>query len=378
LASKQPWFWFGLIATATLAFLQTQAVKPEPIASITDRQTEPAKFQINKLSSGEIPMPSGVPSAHASSLVSLSPHNTFALAAAWFAGERESAPDVRIAFSQFDRQQQQWTPPTFIASREAIGTDLGYGIRRLGNPVLWLDPEDRLHLFVVTTGLGGWAAARIVHMTQVDTSGSSAAPQFKARQVLPLSWLWNTSHLVRNSPLPLADGGMMLPLYFELGAKYPMTAQFSANGDFVGATRISRRRNLLQPAVVALDKHHWRAYLRATGSIQRIAVAETPDGGRHWTDLPDLPLSNPNAAVAALRVGQQTVLAFNPEPNSRGVLSLAASGNDDEWQTIHELARDKATEEFSYPSLAWADDSLWVSYTDRRKRIAWQRFGLRD
>ena len=26
--------------------------------------------------------------------------------------------------------------------------------------------------------------------------------------------------------------------------------------------------------------------------------------------------------------------------------------------------------------LAWADDSLWVSYTELRQRIAWQRFSL--
>jgi hypothetical protein len=34
-------------------------------------------------------------------------------------------------------------------------------------------------------------------------------------------------------------------------------------------------------------------------------------------------------------------------------------------------------DEYSYPSMAWADGHLWVSYTDHRTRIAWQRFALR-
>ena len=46
-------------------------------------------------------------------------------------------------------------------------------------------------------------------------------------------WLWNTSHLVRNPPLTLADGGMVLPLHFELGLKYPVFAWFNRDGDLV-------------------------------------------------------------------------------------------------------------------------------------------------
>jgi predicted neuraminidase len=30
--------------------------------------------------------------------------------------------------------------------------------------------------------------------------------------------------------------------------------------------------------------------------------------------------------------------------------------------------------EYSYPAMAMADGQLWVSYTDQRQSIAWQRF----
>ncbi len=319
-------------------------------------------------------MPPGVPAAHASSLAPLPNHPTSSLAAAWFAGERESAPDVRIAFSRFDHIQQQWQPASFILTREELGQQLGYGVRRLGNPVLWRDKQDRLHLFVVATGLGGWAASRIAHLVQINDPSRPEVPKFAAKQTLPLSWLWNTSHLVRNSPLTLSDGSAVLPLYFELGAKYPMLAWLSNEGDFRGIARTSSRRNLLQPAVIPLTDSHWMAYMRMSGGAQRIAVAESRDAGRHWADLPDLALPNPNAAVAAINIGQTHVLAFNPAMNSRGVLSLAVSENGHDWDQAVELERGRAGDEFSYPSLAWADDALWVSYTNQRQKISWQRF----
>jgi predicted neuraminidase len=44
------------------------------------------------------------------------------------------------------------------------------------------------------------------------------------------------------------------------------------------------------------------------------------------------------------------------------------------WRRLHILERGQSGDEFSYPSLAWADNSVWVSYTVDRKRLAWQRF----
>lgn len=321
-------------------------------------------------------MPPDSPSAHASNLLSLAPDHPSSVATAWFAGEHESAPDVRIAFSSFVRADQHWTPARYIASRESLGQSLGFGIRRLGNPVLWKDSQDRLHLFVVGTGPGGWAASRIIHLEQANDTSDLGQLAFKPRQVFPLSWLWNISHLVRNAPLPMKDGSAALPVYFEIGAKYPVIANISPTGDFTGMTRISSRRNLLQPALVALDSAHWMAYMRMSGGAQKIAVAETRDAGKHWHDLPDLPLPNPNAAIAATGFKGLQVMAFNPSVNGRDTLSLATATDGRNWTTVAELEKGKAGDEFSYPAMAWADNALWVSYTNRREKISWQRFAL--
>ncbi|MBU3739904.1 MAG: hypothetical protein FGM55_13235, partial [Rhodoferax sp.] len=239
----------------------------------------------------------------------------------------------------------------------------------------WLDPQGRIHLFVVATGLGGWAASRIVHVRQPGADAAVPALRFEYVQTLPLAWWWNTSFLVRNAPLPLDDGGLLLPVHYELGIKYPVALRFDRDGRFLGAVRISARRHLLQPTLLVLDSRNWLALMRTQRAGGSIAVAATADSGRHWSDRADLDLPNPDAAVAALVPGPgQGLLAYNPQPQGRTRLALARSGDGRQWQPLGPLAEGGEGDEFSYPALAWADGDLWVSYTEQRRRIAWQRW----
>lgn len=322
---------------------------------------------------GSIPMPEGVLAAHASDLLAMPAAHAAALTVFWFAGDRESAPNVQIAASQFDRSTQAWTAPQFVVNRHAVGDALGAGVRRIGNPVAWIDATGRMHLFVVGTGWGGWAASRIVHLRQASAFNDPAL-RFEPLGVLPMSWLWNLSYLVRTAPLPLADGGMVLPAYFELGSKTPVALRFGAQGDYLGMVRISQRTFTLQPALLALGPSHWTALMRDHGDHGKIRVAETLDGGATWREGADLPLDNPDAGIATLSVGAQHLLAFNPSSSDRQTLRLASSSDGVSWSTVEDLERAGPGYEYSYPAMAWADQSLWVSYTDRRKRIAWRRF----
>ena len=68
------------------------------------------------------------------------------------------------------------------------------------------------------------------------------------------------------------------------------------------------------------------------------------------------------------------LLAHNSSPHDRSQLDLSQSTDGLHWQRLQPLVHDSPGKEYSYPALAWADDSLWVSYTDQRRRIAWQRF----
>jgi predicted neuraminidase len=326
---------------------------------------------------GHIPMPANTPAAHASTLLAMPAGHPSALMAFWFAGSKESAPDVKIAASQFDRATQQWRPARFVVDRFLGRDSLGFALRRLGNPVAWRDAQGRVHLFVVATGLGGWAAGRILHLVQIDDGRDFSKLEFRAVRVLPLSWLWTTSHLVRAMPLPLADGGMVLPVYFELGVKYPVALRFDAAGEFRGIVRISSRGHLLQPTLLMRSQTDWLALMRDNSAQRKIRAAQTLDGGQHWQDVPDLPMPNPDASIAglALRPGLM-FLAHNPLPDSRSVLDLSVSQDGLQWARLQTLERGAGSDEYSYPSMAWADDSLWVSYTDLRRDIAWQRFAL--
>jgi predicted neuraminidase len=312
------------------------------------------------------------------------PGHACAVMAFWFAGTRESAPDVQIASSCFERTSQQWSAARFVVNRHDVSQQLGFGLRRLGNPVAWLDAQGKIHLFVVTTGLGGWAAGRILHLTQIGSANDAATLALGQPRVLPLSWLWNTSFLVRGAPLPLEDGGMLLPVYFEIGIKYPVALRFDARGNFQGLTRMSARRHILQPTVMPFNATHWLALMRDNRVDGKIAVSQTADGGQSWRDLPDLALSNPDSSVFTLPLGPgHFLLAHNSSQQSRQVLDLSESVNGIDWTRIQNLASglmvgtgpDAKAAEFSYPAMALADGSLWVSYTDGRERIAWQRFG---
>jgi len=328
---------------------------------------------------GQIPMPANTPAAHASTLLPLPADNAASLLAFWFAGSRESGPDVQIAASAFDRSRQQWSAARFVVNRHEAGVQLGFGLRRLGNPVAWRDADGRIHLFVVATGLGGWAAGRILHLRQVDGGPDFEQLAFAPVRVLPLSWAWNTSHLVRAMPLPLADGGMVLPAYFELGKKYPVALRFDAHGEFRGMVRMSQRGYLLQPTLLMRNETDWLALLRDNSAEKKLRAVQTLDGGQHWQDLPDPGLHNPDAAIAALTLEPGLMLlAHNPRPDSRAVLDLSVSSDGMQWRRLLTLAQGERPSEYSYPSLAWADGSLWVSYTDQRRTIAWQRLDPAD
>ena len=68
------------------------------------------------------------------------------------------------------------------------------------------------------------------------------------------------------------------------------------------------------------------------------------------------------------------VLAHNSSAHSRELLDLSRSSDALHWQPQQALAHGASGDEFSYPAMAWADGALWLSYTDHRRSIAWQRF----
>ena len=373
----------GLVIGGVLTWVDIglRAAPPALAQAVWPQPAPPAAPRLMLASRGHLPMPANTPSAHAASLLAMPPNHRCALMAFWFAGQRESAPDVQIAQSCFERATQRWLPARYVVNRFEVGLQLGHGLRRLGNPVSWLDGQGKIQLFVVATGWGGWAAGRILQVRQGDDGSDPTAPVFASPRVLPLSWLWNISYLVRGAPMSLADGGMVLPVYFELGIKYPVALRFDAQGNFKGTTRISHRTYTLQPNLLALGEAHWLALMRDNRIDGHVAIAQTTNAGQDWQDVPQTRLINPDTSVAALALApDRFLLAHNSSPRSRQVLDLSESRNGVDWTLALNLARGDRNgaiaAEFSYPSMIYADGSVWVAYTENRTRIAWARYNF--
>ncbi|TWI63603.1 putative neuraminidase [Pseudoduganella lurida] len=350
-------------AAAAEAFRWSRAVDHAERPVVVDVAV-PTSVTVTELSRSVIPMPKGVPSAHASALASLSGGRLISF---WWAGSRESGPDVKVYASRWSNGR--WSDNWVVASRESLGAALGYGVRRIGNPVAWTATDGTIHLYVVATGLGGWAASRIVQMQSRDEGQT-----FAVSRVLPVSPLFNTSTLVRTAPVPLADGGWWLPIYFEIGNKYPMLMAFDAHGEPQRIVRIGSGTTSLQPTIVPLSATDVRAWMRDAGEEQRVQQAFSRDGGASWEDAAPMTLSNQSTSLAALRLTSGAiVMLYNHVgvgDTSRSVLSLALSTDARTWRPLADIVSGKPGDEFSYPSMQQVGNELHITYTHQRQSIA--------
>ena len=311
------------------------------------------------------------PSAHASTLAVLPDGE---LLVVWWAGARESAPDVAIYAARW--RDGRWSPARRVVTREQLGEQLGFGVRRLGNPAVWVAGDGRVHLYVVATGLGGWAASRVVQMVSGD-----AGEQFRAVRVLPLSPLLNTSVLVRTPPVGLTDGGWLLPAYFELGHKFPLVVAFSPSGTPSWTRRIGRSTTSLQPTLLPVSATELHALMRDNGAQRRVQQAVSIDAGKSWRDLPPADLVNRDNSIAALRLADGGyVLAHNdtlaPPATPRQWLRLSTSSDAVHWTAAPDVQRGAQGEEFSYPSAAQIGRHLHVTYTAQRAAIGHAVFDI--
>jgi predicted neuraminidase len=338
----------------------TRSAPPPPAMTTA---SVPGRAVLTEVSKSLIPMPPNTPSAHASALTSVRD----GMLAFWWAGSRESGPDVKVYAARW--KNNHWSKPWEVAGREGLSAALGFGVRRIGNPVAWTAPDGRVHLYVVSTGLGGWAASRIVHMISTD-EGST----FKTHRLLPLSPLFNTSVLVRTAPVALPDGGWWLPLYFEIGIKYPMLMAFDHNGEPTRVGRIGARMSTLQPAIVRVSATEVRAWMRDAGGEQRVQQAVSRDDGASWEDLPSLDMSSHNTSLAVIRLTSGEMLMLHnhvgADDSSRSTLRLSISKDGQVWRTIGDVADGKTGDEFSYPTMHQVGQELHITYTYQRQAIA--------
>ncbi len=318
----------------------------------------------------------GAASVHAASLIALQDGTirTF-----WFAGSREGAADVVINSAVFDSKSSNWSTPTIVIDRVGAEKALSRYIAKLGNPVPARMADGRLQLFFVTVSIGGWAGSSISSVIS-DDEGLT----WSNSQRLISSPLINLSTLVKSPAISFADGRLGLPAYHEWIGRFGEFLRVDA-GQVIDKRRMSSGRSAIQPAVFVNDAQDATAYFRQTrsaGQAKQVPVSQTQNAGQSWQSATDLPIANPNSAVAGLQLnsGARILALNNIETGRYRLVLMMTDAKSGQWQTIEVLEDDEALpedqrKEFSYPYLISLDgNDAHIVYTWDRKKIRHRYF----
>ncbi|MDQ6988977.1 MAG: sialidase family protein, partial [Mariprofundaceae bacterium] len=291
----------------------------------------------------------------------------------WFAGSREGHQDVQIFQTTFSKIQQTWAEPQPMLDVAYLDDVLGRYIGKIGNPVVFLDSQQRLWLFFVTVSYGGWAGSNINVMWSQDLGQHWNRPKR-----LITSPFINVSTLVRNPPVELEDGSLLLPVYHEFVAQFPESLRISRTGEVMSKTRMFGHNGGIQPVFFQGEADTLHALMRSGvhSHEARVKSIQSLDAGQTWQDYKVTNIANPNAAVVAARAGEKLwLLVANDDEESRDNMSLAVSHDlTKPWQMLFQFDQEKG-KRFAYPAMIQGKDGLWhVFYTHERKHIKHIRF----
>ena len=269
----------------------------------------------------------------------------------WYGGSREGARDVGIYTARLLPNERSWTLPREVMTRPRLSEELGRYIKKLGNPVAFLDASGQVWLFFVSVSVGGWSGSAINAMVSQD-GGETFGPVKR----LVTSPAFNVSTLVRGRPVQMRDGSITLPVYHEFLGKFAELLRLDPDGVVLEKKRLTLGRRHIQPVLVPGDPETANVFLRYAGETdKRIHYVSTDDAGREFTAPRESNLPNPDSAIDAVRVaGHGLLMVYNHSEVARHILALAVSEVDPgHWTRIHDLEHAEAGtgQLFSYPSI---------------------------
>lgn len=345
----------------------------EPVSFAVDSASVPPDNEIPFMVSEFISPDPGPHTVHAGSICELAGAG---LAAVWYGGTREGARDTVIYFSKSGpKKELSWTKPRVIVSRKSASQELNRHIKKLGNSIIFEDSQERLWLIYVTVTVGGWSGSSL----NVKISQDGGANWTTSRRLV-LSPFFNVSELVRNNPLPMSDGGFVIPIYHECLGRFPEILWIRPEQDNLGIelrkTRMAGGRAFIQPSVVASGQNSGTVFYRNLSRDRKVAMAGTGDACDTWSEPQALELPNPDSGLNALMLSRgRILLAFNDSKSGRHNLRLAISDDNGSGWTRVATLENTPGEEFSYPYMIRSRDGLvHLVYTWRRKHIRYVVF----
>jgi len=286
---------------------------------------------------------------HAPSITQLSNGDLYLV---FYAGSDEYADDTAIYGARLPKGSKKWSTPVAIADAPH---------RPEGNPVIWQAPDGKVWLFYVVRYGATWSKSII--QAKISTDGAKTWSD-------PMIVSLTQGMMVRNRPLALPNGDILLPAYHEVGEDpefvSPETCSLffiydSRKHTWTETNRIRSRLGNLQPAVAAITEDYLVCYCRAGGSYEdtpdrRIVRAESRDGGRTWSEGKETEFKNPNAAVEFLRLRNgHLLLIYNDSTAERTPLTVAIS-TDNDRSYPYRFNLFEGEDAFAYPCAIQTDD----------------------
>ena len=323
-------------------------------------------------------------SAHASSITNIRSVSDKDFMLLYFAGSREGARDVGIyqSFFTFESHNKAthnksveslgaWSEPYRLLDAQKLSQLSGKFIKKLGNPIAFVDRQNRVHLFVVGVSLGGWATSKI-YWLRLDSTLSNLS----FVKELHLSPFFNFSHLVRTPPMLKEDGGFILPIYHELANKYPLLLDFSPTLQLDSITKPLELHSQLQPSFIALDSHIAFGVYRNHKAYNNVLFTSLCD------ELCQSPkpsnLQSFDFSSVLFRSLDSTYLLHNQTQRENGnkreelwIMNLHQKSLDSESVSFESVLKldTLLDNEVSYPSVAESDEYVAVAYTYGRLYI---------
>lgn len=294
-----------------------------------------------------------VPAAHASTITELPGGQ---LVAAWFGGSRESAPDVCIYTSVFNKGK--WSTPVITAKGNGYAT---------WNPVLITTRAGKLLLFYKE----GPSPREWWGLMKYSTDKGRT---WSTEEKLPEGILGP----IKNKPVQLANGTILHPSSTESKDE----KQWHIHIELSDSTGHNWRKvaincdtfGVIQPAALFHPGNRLQLVCRSRQNV--IVQTFSDDNGETWAPLSRQTMMNPNSGIDAVttKSGLQ-VLIYNPAvmgadwSAGRNELRVAVSEDGENWKDVYEL-ENQSKGEFSYPAVIQTKDGLLhITYTYNRQNI---------
>lgn len=320
-------------------------------------------------------------SCHASNLCVLKDGN---ILAAWFAGSKEGADDVAIWISK--RDSGVWSFPVKTACEKQLPH---------WNPILFVKEDGTVLLFYkVGRILSEWYTKLIISKDNGSTWSK------------PIELVEGDSGgrgPVRNKIIKLSNGNLLAPGSTENGI-WKAFADISVDGgktwvkssdieikgmkymdpkniisDIPVTDQSFKGAGVIQPTLWESQKGVVHALLRSTeGKIYR---SDSMDSGRTWSYAYPTVLPNNNSGIDVVKLDNGVlVLAYNPVGvnwGKRTPMQLSVSfDNGITW--ANDLVLENEEGEYSYPAIITDGKYIYVSYTWKRKKIAFWEIKIKD